>query len=346
MYLEGSKNHHRPRLIVWRLTRQNEQPTPDAGELTSDHAACAGDLTTNECLVIIDGLARLSKPVLVLTGDLIAHRSDLREIVAYGVAIGMKMIVEMEPEDITETLLDEYCRFGPQVLRVVIDGRIEEDFDTRFKDTERFRSLQRAISLLRKSGFDIHLALHVRHTDIRRLACCLDYAIRQFAFGLHCHLDPGTKAHVGTHTRGLSAQTRDYFIDQLSALNLYLPDEMYFSPQCVKYNYNHPGGNDNVNSELREKSQAWIHSCLAGRSFAFIDEQGKVFPCAASRAEVGNLRTSGYDFRVIWEDSDTFKELRNQLMTCDQTRQMVLRELDPQKQHECRKNVVKENSDS
>jgi MoaA/NifB/PqqE/SkfB family radical SAM enzyme len=114
-------------------------------------------------------------------------------------------------------------------------------------------------------------------------------------------------------------ESLDEFIGKISELKPLVPNNMYCSPQCVKYVPFYPDEFPDVEFTFDDYPR-WINQCLAGKSFAFINELGKVFVCSGMMEQCGDLRSNGYDFKEVWTDSDTFKELREHRWTCVQTR--------------------------
>ncbi|MEE8483017.1 MAG: radical SAM protein, partial [Nitrospinota bacterium] len=55
---------------------------------------------------------------------------------------------------------------------------------------------------------------------------------------------------------------------------------------------------------------AMTKGCLAGQSICFISHKGQVFPCGYLPVEAGNIHKER--FKDIWENSETFKRLRDQ----------------------------------
>src|ERR1041385_4886373 len=178
-----------PRLINWHLVPPShdsgagDDPLPAAGEEARQ------EFSLHECLLTIDSIARLAKPIVVLAGGRALQRSDLFEVVEYGTALGLKMIVEDRPETITYELARKFSVFGPRVFRVLLDDCIDEDPVTRYKASPQFIALGTTLRLLQKTGYEIHLGVTTRNPVIRQLAYEHDYAFRLAAKGLYCHLD-------------------------------------------------------------------------------------------------------------------------------------------------------------
>jgi MoaA/NifB/PqqE/SkfB family radical SAM enzyme len=308
----------RPRLIVWQLMPWAEVPALSVGA-TAEGAG--GFLTQHECLLVIDSIARLSKSILVLTGQHLTRRTDLVEIVGYGTALGLKMIVELRPEELSQEVLESLKQFGPRTIRIVLDGSIVEDMDTRYRQSPAFARLEKTVQRVRDSGYELHFSLNITKPDVRALSFNLDYAFRRAAKGLYCHLRFHEDGEVRARRRGGADGAIDDFIAKISELKPLLPSQMYFSPQCIKYSPFQPDDQDGLDiPEGEEQTPRWVHTCLAGRSFAFITERGKVFLCGGLPVQCGDLRACGFDFRQIWMDSPTFHAMREERRSCAQTR--------------------------
>jgi hypothetical protein len=148
--IEDQDNDFRPRVIIWQLT-------------LGDHQSVNGNrvLSQQECMLIIESIASVAKSIVVLTGLHLAQRADLYDIVAYGQALGLKIILETHPEELTEEVLTKYQLFGPRIFRVVLDGRIVEDSETRYRQSPEFLLLEDTVSRMKRMGFEIHFALNI-----------------------------------------------------------------------------------------------------------------------------------------------------------------------------------------
>lgn len=292
-----------PRLIVWALA--GEQP--------------GKEFSTQECMLTIESIARLSKPIVVLTGANIIGRSDIYDIIEYGTVLGLKIIVEVRPAEITNDILQQYAIFGPKIFRILVDGCVVEDPDTRYKYSEEFANLRTAIRLLKQNKYEVHLGIAAKHLSVRELAFYHDFAFRSVANGLYCHLF----RDVAGLDNPISEDT-DEILETLARMKGFSPKTMYISPQCVRY------GPRQLTSEPHEEylngfsgAKEWDHFCLGGRTYAFIDSNGKVYVCANSPIECSELRLQGYDFKKIWESSDIFQALRDHELTCSEAQGLL-----------------------
>src|ERR1041385_4441842 len=206
-YSERNAEFH-PRVIVWSLARVDDQT----------------GFSTHECLLTIDGIARYAKPIIVLTGSNLLQRPDLYEIIEYGNALGLRIIVETQPKELTSEVLHLYAAFGPKLFRLILNGCVVEDSETRYKQSSEFLALRDAIQRLNTAGYEIHLGAMIDHVDIRELAFYHDFAFRSAANGLYSHLsfnasDNNEEKHENTNE----------VIDAFARMKRFSPKNMYVS---------------------------------------------------------------------------------------------------------------------
>ncbi|MBI5216077.1 MAG: hypothetical protein HY960_10030 [Ignavibacteriae bacterium] len=317
---EVEQEDFRPRLIMWEL-EQSKNGSVASGIFQTK----VKTLNTEECMQTLESIARMAKPIIVFTGSHLLKREDIFSIVEFGQGLGLKMILETPPEDITQELLRQYAEFGPRVFRISIDGCIIEDMDTRFRRTTEFYTLERCIRLLKSAGYEIHLATTIDRPVVRELAFEHDYAFRRAARGLYCHLNFNRDNQPKGKQNDYTEEQIEEYLEAIAKIKRFSPDNMYFSPQCVQYGY--VGFNElsfESNSPLdKEKGFQWRHLCLAGKRFAYISADGKVQLCSGLSANAGDLRITDFDFREVWESSDVFRGLRDCSKSCRQMREHI-----------------------
>lgn len=292
-----------PRIIIWQIAPLDHDPPK--GKRAGHRAE---PLNTTECMLVIDSIARTSKPIVVLTGDGVLRRYPrLTEILDYGRALGLKMIVEAAPEDLTEEIVVKYSRFGERIFRVKIEDPADELKAGRMEDAPQFAALEGALDRLESHGYESHVVFTATRPDIRMLAILHDYAVRRSVRGLYCHLRFGQGGPAGSR----NGHGVDEFIGRFATMKEYSPSSMIISPQCVKFI-----PNNSRYGRASHSGGSWDYSCLGGKSFAFIDEEGRVRPCGGSGGERATLRDTGYDFRDIWQHSTSFLDSRVTCRNC------------------------------
>lgn len=294
-------DEYSPRIVVWQLA-----------DLFSNV-----QFSKHECILTIDSISRTGRPIVVLRGPGILHYPGLFEIIEYGFALGLKMIVEAPPQDITLDVIKKFGAFGKKIFRIIVDDCITESPETRFQEKNELKILRECIQRLRRYGFEVHFSITVHDPDIRKLAFYHDYAFRTRADGLYCHLKfdklPKQKKQEITNSEITT------FIESIATMKGFSPKQMYFSPQCVKYMYTHSANHNNGCSHDAE----WTHSCLAGKTFAYITFEGKVEICEGVHIECGDLRQADYNFKEIWQSSNHLRFLRKEECPCHEVRTRI-----------------------
>jgi MoaA/NifB/PqqE/SkfB family radical SAM enzyme len=314
-------NPIRPKMIVWQLVL-SEVDRPGVTE----------PLSAQECLLVIDSIVRLSRPIVVFTQPSVQH-PDLFSITQYAFALGLKVIIEVQPEDLNDDIVRKYSSFGPRIFRILIDDSILEDPERRYEQSERFHTLEQAVNCLRRAGLEIHLGATIRQPNLRKLAFCHDYAIRRSAAGFYCHFrfEPSTgsgssRAESGSEPppgeNGQVAERIEALIDAVAEMKSFSPRDMYFSPQCVRYGFkgNHTFAFDSPNPTPPNSHSEWLSWCMGGKTFAYIDAVGNVQLCAGIPFKCGSLRENGYNFVAVWEHSEIMQDVRDNEWSCTDTR--------------------------
>ncbi len=299
-----------PRIIVWQITRNATDRTGD-----TRHAPPAGadePLNSSESMLVIDSIARTGKPILVLTGDdILRNVQRLPDILDYGRALGLKMIVEVSPEELTDEVLKTYSRFGERIFRVKVSAAPGQGAEEREENSRYFRDLESCLDRMELAGYESHLVYTATEPDIRSLALLHDFGLRRSARGLYCHL----RFDLADPKKSRPAGSVDDFVQRFATMKEYSPSTMIISPQCVKFVHNSRrrgpagGGREDGRPE-------WEYTCVAGKSYAYIDLNGRVHLCGGNPGRGVSLRDAGYDFRKIWSHSPAFTGSRTICRNC------------------------------
>ncbi|HLB01194.1 MAG TPA: hypothetical protein VJO14_07385 [Bacteroidota bacterium] len=299
-----------PRIIVWHITGAagDDRATPPSGKA----APGSEPLNMSESMLVIDSIARTAKPIVVLSGEEILGRLPrLAEMLEYGRALGLKMIVEVSPEELTDGVLKAFIHFGERIFRVRIGEALGRQPDTRGDNSPLFGKLEACLDRIERAGYETHLVYTATEPDLRKLALMHDYALRRSARGLYYHL----RFDLDDGTRRADGEEVDDFIKRFATMKEYSPSTMIISPQCVRFVHTsrrrpHQGAG------LVSNHPEWEYTCVAGKSYAYIDRTGAVRLCGGQPGAGISLRETGYDFRKIWFLSAGFTGARASCTHC------------------------------
>jgi radical SAM protein with 4Fe4S-binding SPASM domain len=274
-----------PRLIAWELTR--------TCNLSCIHCRAASidkpypnELTTEECMNLLDEVASFASPIMILTGGEPLLRPDLFEIATYGTEKGLRMVLATNG-----LLIDTHDKF-----RQVAGA---------------FAGSLRGIDLLKKASIEFQINTTITREnldelpDIQKLAEDLDAAAH------HIFLLVPTGRGKDFKEQEIAAkdyeQTLNWFYDQSDKV------DMQLKATCAPHYYRimrqrakEEGKKVTVESHGMD---AVTRGCLGGTAFLFISHVGQVQPCGYLEVDCGNVRQA--PLGEIWRDSEVLKNLRN-----------------------------------
>ena len=144
------------RLVFWETTK--------ACNLTCRHCRAVpqrrvgpAELTPSEAFNLIDAIARVGKPVMVLSGGEPLFRPDLFEIAEYGVATGFRMALATNGTLVDEHTAARIADSGISRVAISLDGADPGTHD-RFRGLPGSHDLAlRGIRNLRAEGMSVQM---------------------------------------------------------------------------------------------------------------------------------------------------------------------------------------------
>src|SRR6202140_1557090 len=120
---------NKPRLIFWELTKGCNlrciHCRASATELSSP-----SDLSTVAAKAIINQIAEVSKPILVLSGGEPLFRSDIFELARYGTDKGLRVALATNGTLVSKDVARQIVDSGVQRVAISLDGADEITHDT------------------------------------------------------------------------------------------------------------------------------------------------------------------------------------------------------------------------
>src|SRR3990170_1069986 len=89
------------RMVAWELTRSCNLACGHC-RASAEFGPYPGELSTLECLRVMDEIALVSKPVIILTGGEPLMRSDVFDLATHGTEKGFRMVMATNGTLITE----------------------------------------------------------------------------------------------------------------------------------------------------------------------------------------------------------------------------------------------------
>ena len=327
------------RLVFWETTK--------ACNLSCRHCRAVPqktlsptELTTSRAFDLIDGIAKVAKPVMVLSGGEPLFRPDLCDIGAYGVETGFRMALATNGTLVNERVAAKIADAGFSRVAISLDGARPDTHD-RFRGLTGSHALAlRGLRNLRDEGVSVQINSSIAKHNVAELPDLLDLALEIGADALHlfmlvpvgCGLEiaPAEMLAADEYERVLhwfDDQSKTCAIDLKAtcAPHYYriraqrLEDERSRGDMTSSFiapgtkakaapaftTHGHPGGGHGHGQAL----SAMTRGCLAGTSVCFISNEGRVYPCGYLPVSAGDTRVQR--FADIWNDSPVFGDLRD-----------------------------------
>ena len=298
------------RLVAWETTRNCNLACVHC-RASATMGPHEGELSTPEALRLLDQIAEVGQPIIILTGGEPLLRSDIFDIARYGTDLGMRMVMALNGTLITETVAKQLIDAGIQRISVSLDGSSPETHD-RFRRVEgAFEGTLRGIDLLKKAGMEFQINTTITKTNLEQIPKIQELAIDLGAVAHHIFLLVPTGRGKYIVDQEIDAaeyeSTLNWFYDQRAITPLQL------KATCAPHYYRilrQRAKKDGLSVSFQTHGlDAVTRGCLGGIGFCFISHRGIVQPCGYLDLNSGDVRQSS--FAEIWNHSDIFLELRN-----------------------------------
>lgn len=286
-----------PRLISWNITLRCPLKCAhcyvDAGKREAE-----GVLSTEEAKVVIDQIAEVGRPILVLSGGEPLLREDICEIARYGTEKGLRMVMGTSGYLLDHMMAERLKNAGIRAVAISLDSTDPVIHDTFRGVPGAWEKAVSAIDHCRSAGIPVQINMTVVQPDIEQIDSVIRFGTGRGVKDFHLFFP----VHTG---RG-------------EAISLRNPEEYEAVIKEVLIRYNESGINirptcapqfRRIADETGVHNAAWGRGCLAGLTYCRIYATGVVTPCPYLPVVAGDLRTTS--FKEIWEHSALFTALRD-----------------------------------
>jgi heme b synthase len=304
-------------LVAWELTRSCNlfcahcRGSAGAGRFS-------GELTTKECFRLVDQIADVARPILILTGGEPLMRDDVYEIGSYAAGRGLRVVMGTNGTLITPGVAAALKKVPVTRVGVSLDFP-RADLQDEFRGQRgAFAAALAGIEHAREAGIEIQINSTITRRNAHLLDELIALALELGAVAFHPFLLVPTGRGKGLESAELPPEEYEATLNLIYDRQQALGDRLFFKPTDVPHYMRvvkqrqreggtlagvrpHPGGGHPANVITR--------GCLAGTGFAFVSYQGKVKGCGYLDVEAGDVRQES--FGAIWAGSPLFRSLRD-----------------------------------
>lgn len=298
------------RLVAWETTRNCNLACMHC-RASATRGPFAAELDTRASMHLLDQIAEVAKPIVILTGGEPLLRPDIFEIATYGTARGLRMVMAPNGTLITKALAREMAKAGIKRISVSLDGATKTSHD-RFRGVEgAFDGAVRGIKMAKDAGLEFQINTTITKINLNEIPQIQELAIELGAVAHHVFLLVPTGRGKYIVDQEISAaeyeRTLNWFYDQRAKTPLQL------KATCAPHYYRilrQRAKQDGTSVTFKTHGlDAVTRGCLGGTGFCFVSHRGTVQPCGFLDVNCGNVtRTSFVD---IWQRSAVFLSLRN-----------------------------------
>jgi len=298
------------RLVAWETTRNCNLACRHC-RASADNGPFAGELDTPAAFRLLDQIAELGQPIVILTGGEPLLRPDIFDIARYGTAKGLRMVMAPNGTLITPEHARRMVEAGIQRISVSLDGATAESHDSFRGVPGAFEGALRGIARAKEAGLEFQINTTISKLNLDQIPRIQALAVELGAVAHHIFLLVPTGRGKYLIDQEITAQeyeeTLNWFYDQREKSPLQL------KATCAPHYYRI------LRQRAREEGKsvtfqthgldAVTRGCLGGVGFCFVSHRGIVQPCGFLQVESGDVTRES--FADIWRGSKVFLTLRN-----------------------------------
>ena len=298
------------RLVAWEITRNCNLECVHC-RASATKGPYTGELNTIAGFKLLDQMAELGEPIVILTGGEPLLRRDIFEIAKYGTEKNLRMVMAPNGTLITDKIAVKLVESGIKRISISLDGASKESHD-RFRGVNgAFDGALRGIQHAKNAGIEFQINTTITKTNLDQIPAIQQLAVELGAVAHHIFLlvPTGRGKYIIDQeiTSAEYEETLNWFYDQKEKTPLQL------KATCAPHYYRilrQRAKKDGKQVTFQTHGlDAVTRGCLGGTGFCFISHRGIVQPCGFLDVNCGDVTRQS--FVEIWKSSKVFIELRN-----------------------------------
>ncbi len=306
----GHKKKNALRLVAWETTRNCNLNCKHC-RASATMGPYQDELDTPAALHLLDQIAEVGKPIIILTGGEPLMRPDIFEIAAYGNSKGLRMVMAPNGTLITEQNARLMAETGIKRISISLDGATKAIHDNFRGVNGAFDGALNGIRQAKKAGVEFQINTTISKQNLDEIPKIFELAVELGAVAHHIFLLVPTGRGKYMIEQEINAEeyerTLNWFYDQRKNSPLQL------KATCAPHYYRILRQRARADGEKvtfqTHGLDAVTRGCLGGIGFCFISHRGVVQPCGFLQMDSGNVTQTS--FAEIWKNSEVFKTLRN-----------------------------------
>jgi len=298
------------RLVAWETTRNCNLSCKHC-RASATMGPYEGELDTKASFKLLEQIAKVGKPIVILTGGEPLLRADIFDIAKFGTEKGLKMVMSPNGTLITPETAKKMVEAGIKRISISLDGATSKIHDAFRGVPGAFKGALDGIDQAKAAGIEFQINTTITKANLDQIPKIFKLAEDLGAVAHHIFLLVPTGRGKYIVDQAIDAkeyeETLNWFYDQRENTSLQL------KATCAPHYYR----------ILRQRAKqegksvtfqthgldAVTRGCLAGTGFCFISHHGIVQPCGFLHLPCGDVTKAS--FVDIWKNSKEFATLRD-----------------------------------
>ena len=291
-----------PMIVAWEITRRCGLQCQHCRAASRDRDY-AHEFTTEECCRTVDAIARLSKPMLILTGGEPLRRDDVYEIARYATDKGLRVVMATCGHLLTADVVESLRASGVLAISVSLDAATAVEHDAFRGVPGSYEKTVAGLAHWKAADLPFQINTTVSSMNVDALPQIFENAIALGASAMDFFFLVPTGRGKEIADFALSPEARDQALAWIAKQEREAPIRVRVTcaPQFKHF-------------RLPAKPKTPLipfRGCMGGRGFVFISHTGVLQPCGFLDADCGDLRSADFDFARLYRTSPIFGKMRN-----------------------------------
>jgi radical SAM protein with 4Fe4S-binding SPASM domain len=296
----GSKGKARkniPRIISWNTTFKCDLRCAHC-YMDAQERESRKELSTEEGMMLIDQIAEVSKPVLVLSGGEPLLRRDIFELARYGTEKGLRMAMGTNGVGINDQVAMKLKLSGIKKVAISVDSSGPDIHDEFRGVSGAWKNAIEGIKACLRNGVGVQFNTTVTLQNFDDIDNILQLAESLGVKDLHLFFLVPTGR--GTEIEDITPVMYEQMIRKV--LKKCEESALEVKPTCAPQYMR-------IADQMGIDMSRWSRGCIAGLSYCRIYPEGEVTPCPYLPIKLGNIRET--TFKEIWENNEVLKKMRD-----------------------------------
>lgn len=295
---------HPLRILFWETTSRCNLQCVHCRRVEA--GPTGGELTTAQGRALLEEIARIGSPLVILSGGEPLMRSDLFELAFFASGLGLRAALATNGTLIDQDIAGKIAASGIGRVSVSIDGADAHTHDSFRGVAGAFDGALRGLRHLQEAGVSTQINCTLSRHNLQQQERIYELARGLRVHALHwfllvpvgCGMELGDKAQLRPREY---EQVLGWIVARMGCSELEM--RATCAPHIVRIM-----AERGVSSTIQHGREVG-GACLAGRSAAFISSTGEVYPCGYLPIPCGNVTRQ--PFSEIWKQSRQLQKLRN-----------------------------------